>query len=171
MKKFFLDCGTRDPLASTGLAFLRVTIGWMMLYGHGVAKIQNFEQMKAGWPAPGIFPLNFMNGSISLMATIIAEVVAAGLLILGLATRPAAFVLGFAMVVAAFQVNAHAPFFASGAGPAKEMAVPTSPLRSSEGTRVVPKPGGKRAERVSLKGEFAEGASSCAFPLIAEVQC
>ena len=123
MKKFFLDCGTRDPLASTGLVFLRLTIGWMMLYGHGVAKIQNFEQMKAGWPAPGIFPLNFMNGSISLMATIIAEVVAAGLLILGLATRPAAFVLGFAMVVAAFQVNAHAPFFASGAGPAKEMAV------------------------------------------------
>jgi len=123
MKKFFFDCGTRDPLASSGLLFLRVTIGWMMLYGHGLAKIQNFDKFKEGWPAPALFPLNFMSGPISLVATIGAEVGAAGLLILGLATRPAAFVLGFAMVVAAFQANAHAPFFASGAGPAKEMAV------------------------------------------------
>jgi len=124
MKKFFFDCGTRDPLASTGLALLRLTYGWMMLYGHGIAKIQNFEKLKAmPWPVPGIFPLNLMSSPISLAATIGAEVGAAGLLMLGFMTRPAAFVLGFAMVIAAFQVNAHAPFFASGEGPSKEMAV------------------------------------------------
>jgi putative oxidoreductase len=122
MKKFLLDCGTRDPLASTGLVFLRLTIGWMMLYGHGLAKIQNFDKMKEAWTVPSIFPLNFLSSPLSLMATISAEVGAAGLLMIGLATRPAAFVLGFAMVVAAFQVHAHDPFFAKG-GAAKEMAV------------------------------------------------
>jgi len=122
MKKFFFDCGTRDPLASTGLLFLRIAIGWMMLYGHGFMKIQNFEKLKAGWTVPAIFPLNLMSSPISLVATIGAEVGAAGLLMLGLATRPAAFVLGFAMTVAAFQVHAHDSFFAKG-GPAKEMAV------------------------------------------------
>jgi putative oxidoreductase len=111
MKKFFFDCGTRDPLAASGLLVLRLAFGWMMLYGHGLAKIQKFEQLKANWPVPGIFPLNFMSSPISLMATIGAEFVAAGLLMLGLMTRPAAFVLGFAMCVAAFQVHADAPMF------------------------------------------------------------
>lgn len=123
MKKFFFDCGTRDPLASTGLLVMRLACGWMMLYGHGLMKIQKFEQLKANWPVAGIFPLNFMSSPISLMATIGAEVGAAGLLIIGLATRPAAFVLGFAMTIAAFQVSALAPFFSTGSGPSKEMAV------------------------------------------------
>ncbi len=122
MKKFFFDCGTRDPLASSGLLVLRLAYGWMMLYGHGFAKIQKFEQLKANWPVPGILPLNFMSSPISLMATIGAEVGAAGLLMLGLMTRPAAFVLGFAMCVAAFQVQAGAPMFLPAAG-AKEPAV------------------------------------------------
>lgn len=122
MKKFLFDCGTRDPAGSAGLLFLRVTVGWMMLYGHGVGKIQNFEQLKAAWTVPAIFPLNFMSNPVSLMATIGAEVGAAALIMLGLMTRPAAFVLGFAMCVAAFQVHAADPFFAKG-GASKEFAV------------------------------------------------
>jgi hypothetical protein len=35
----------------------------------------------------------------------------------------------------------------------------------------LPKRGGKQAEQLSLKGEPAEGASACASPPIAEVQC
>jgi putative oxidoreductase len=122
MKKFFFDCGTRDSLASTGLLVMRLAFGWMMLYGHGLAKIQNFDNLKANWPVPGVFPLNFMSSPISLMATIGAEFGAAGLLILGLMTRPAAFVLGFAMCVAAFQVQASGPMFLPAPG-AKEPAV------------------------------------------------
>ncbi|RYD49384.1 MAG: DoxX family protein, partial [Verrucomicrobiaceae bacterium] len=106
MKKFFFDCGTRDPLASYGLVVLRLAYGWMMLYGHGIAKIQNFDKLKDAWPVPGVFPLNLMSHPISLVATIGAEVGAAGLLMLGFMTRPAAFVLGFAMCIAAFQVQA-----------------------------------------------------------------
>ncbi|MCW1884235.1 DoxX family protein [Luteolibacter flavescens] len=122
MKKFFFDCGTRDPLASSGLLLMRIGFGWMMLYGHGIAKIQNFEKLKATWAVPGVFPLNFMSSPVSLMATICAEVGAASLLILGLMTRPAAFVLGFAMCVAAFQVLAHSPMYLPAPG-AKEPAV------------------------------------------------
>ena len=122
MKKFLFDTGTRDPLASYGVLFLRLSIGWMMLYGHGWGKIGKFDQLKAGWTVPGIFPLSLMSEPVSLMATIAAEVGAAVLLMLGLMTRPAAFVLGFAMVVAAFQVHAHDPYFAL-SGPSKELAL------------------------------------------------
>jgi putative oxidoreductase len=122
MKKFLFDAGSRDPLASSGLLFLRLSIGWMMLYGHGWGKIAKFDQLKAGWTVPQIFPLLYMSEPISLMATIGAEVGAAALLMLGLMTRPAAFVLGFAMVIAAFQVHAHHPYF-SLSGPSKELAL------------------------------------------------
>src|SRR6478752_10782363 len=56
--------------------------------------------------------------------------------------------------------------------PAREMGVPTSPPRPSEAKWIRhPKPGGQQTEQLSLKGEFAEGASACASPPIAEVQC
>jgi putative oxidoreductase len=124
MKLFFFDCGTRDPLASTGVLILRACTGLMMLFGHGLAKWQNFEKLKASWVAPEIWPLSYMSSPISLVATISAEFFAAALIVLGLATRPAAFVLGFAMCVAAFQVHAHDPWLTpAGGGKAKEMAL------------------------------------------------
>ncbi len=122
MKKFCFDCGTTDPVASSGLAALRVGIGLMMLIGHGLPKIWDFQQASATWPVPDLWPLSYMSNPISLMATIAAEVVAAGLLVVGLMTRPAAFLLGFAMCVAAFQIHGVHPFFSKG-GPSKEMAV------------------------------------------------
>lgn len=122
MKKFFFDCGTRDPIASLSIAFLRVTIGLMMMIGHGIPKIQSFADKKDHFPVPDIFPLKFMSPPVSLMAAISAEVLCAGLIILGLATRPAAFVFAFTMIVAAFSIHGPHPWFASG-GPSKEMAV------------------------------------------------
>jgi putative oxidoreductase len=99
-----------------------VGIGLMMLIGHGIDKIRDFQKLSENWPVPDLWPLSYMSKPISLMATIGAEVGAAGLLIVGLMTRPAAFVLGFAMCVAAFQVHGIHPFFSKG-GPSKEMAV------------------------------------------------
>ena len=52
-----------------------------------------------------------MPPSASLLACIGAEVVAAALLIIGLAARPAAFVLGLCMTVAAFGALGAAPWF------------------------------------------------------------
>ena len=123
MKKFWFDCGTRDAVASGGLLVLRVGFGLMMFIGHGWPKIAAFEIEKDAWPAPGLWPLSMMSPPISMMATIGAEVGAAALLVMGFATRPAAFMLGFAMVVGAFQVHAIDPFFMRGPGGSKELAI------------------------------------------------
>ncbi len=124
MKKHIFDCGTRDPAASAGLFFLRAGTGLMMLLGHGVPKIQHFAEWKEHWPIPHIWPFYHMNEPVSLMAAILAEVVASSMIVFGLMTRPAAFVFAFAMVVAAFQVGGQAPWFlAQGVTMAKEPAL------------------------------------------------
>ena len=113
MKKLLFDCGTRDATAAPALFVLRLLIGMMMLAGHGIGKIQGFEARKDLFYVPDFFPLKYMSPQISLLAAIFAEVACPLLLILGLATRPAAFVLGFAMVVAAFGFHAASPWFVS----------------------------------------------------------
>jgi putative oxidoreductase len=123
MKKFLFDCGTRDTTASLGLLFLRVCTGLLMMIGHGIPKIQNFAKLKDEWAVPDFFPLNYMSNPISLMATIGAEVGCSALLILGLATRPAAFILAFTMIVAAFYINAGGTWFIPGGIGPKEGGV------------------------------------------------
>jgi len=124
MKRFFFDCGTRDATASLGLFVLRVGAGLMMLLGHGLPKLQDYASMKNGWPTANIWPLTHLPSEVSFICTLVAEVGAAGLIVLGLMTRPAAFYLGFVMVVAAFQVMGAAPWFPTQAVPmAKEGAL------------------------------------------------
>jgi putative oxidoreductase len=123
MKKFLFDCGTRDTTASLGLLFLRVCIGLMMLLGHGIGKIQKFSEMKDGFPVPDFFPLKYMSNPVSLMATIGAEVGCSVLIILGLATRPAAFIFAFTMTIAAFHVHGSGPWFLGGGEGPKEPAL------------------------------------------------
>ncbi len=109
MKKFLFDCGTRDAIASLGLLALRVMVGFMMLIGHGIPKIENFASRKEFFYVPDFLPVKM--ASMSLMACIGAEVVAATFVIIGFATRPAAFILGLCMVVAAFGALGGAPWF------------------------------------------------------------
>jgi putative oxidoreductase len=111
MKKFFFDCGTRDTVASLGFLALRVLVGLMMLVGHGIPKIKNYATLKDSFYVPDFFPLSQMTPSISLMACISAEVAASALLVIGFATRPAAFILGFCMVVAGFGAIGASPWF------------------------------------------------------------
>lgn len=113
MKIFLFDCGTRDTTASIGILFLRVTVGLMMLIGHGWGKVATFADRKDGFPVPDFFPLKYMSPPVSLIATIGAEVVFAAFIVLGVMTRISAFVLGFTMVVAAFYIQASLPFFYS----------------------------------------------------------
>ena len=103
---------------------MRVCFGLMMLIGHGWGKIAMFgdAEVKSTWTVPSLPPLSWMSSPVSMAMTIFAEVGCAGLLVLGLMTRPAAFILGFAMLVAAFQVHAGADFFMKG-GAAKEPAL------------------------------------------------
>ncbi len=111
MKKFFFDCGTRDATASFGIAFLRISISLMMLVGHGLPKIRNFSAQKDFFFVPDFFLLKLMTPQLSLIACIAAEVGATALIVLGFATRPAAFLLGLCMVVAAFGFLGTAPWF------------------------------------------------------------
>lgn len=122
MKRFLFDCGTRDAVASAGLLVLRVGFGLMMAIGHGWAKVEAFEKLKDDWTVPAIWPLSLMSSPVSLVATIFAELGCAALIVLGLATRPAAFVLAFAMSVAAFQLLGDNPVFLPAEG-AKEPAL------------------------------------------------
>lgn len=124
MKKFFFDCGTRDATASFGIFALRLMVGLMMLIGHGIPKLLNFSTYQKTFYVPDIFPLSLMSHAVSLSACIAGEVVASVLIIVGLATRPAAFVFGFSMVVAAFGVHGAAPWFQSATpGATKELAL------------------------------------------------
>ena len=84
-------------------------VGFMMLIGHGIPKIENFASRKEFFYVPDFLPVKM--ASMSLMACIGAEVVAATFIIIGFATRPAAFILGFCMVVAAFGALEGAPWF------------------------------------------------------------
>jgi uncharacterized membrane protein YphA (DoxX/SURF4 family) len=111
MKKFFFDCGTRDSTASLGILALRVMIGLMILIGHGIPKIRNYAILKDGFHVPDLFPLYYISRPMSLTACIAAEVGAACLIMIGFATRPAAFFLGFVMVVAAFNYLGATPWF------------------------------------------------------------
>lgn len=122
MKKFFFDCGTRDATASLGMLFLRVCIGLLMFFGHGLGKLQGFAEKKDKFPVPDFFPLKYMSPPVSLMATIGAEAVCSILIVFGIATRPAAFIFAFTMTVAAFHIHGGHPWF-SMSGPSKEMAL------------------------------------------------
>lgn len=124
MKRFLFDCGTRDATASLGILALRTMTGMMMLAGHGWDKIEKFNELKTQFYVPDFFPLSLLNHQTSLIACIAAEAVAAALVVLGLATRSAAFILGFNMVVAAFAVLHDAPWFmGQGVPVAKEPAL------------------------------------------------
>ena len=111
MKKLLFDYGTRDATASQGIFALRVMIGLMLLIGHGIPHIRHYAALKDSFYVAELFPLNHLSPPLSLMVCIGAEVGAAVLIILGLATRPAAFVLAFSMVVAVFGKLAGAPWF------------------------------------------------------------
>lgn len=123
MKKFLFDCGPRDGNTSLGLLILRVGIGLLMFCGHGLEKIQKFAEKSKDFPVPDFFPLKYMSPTISLGATVFAEVGCAALLVLGFATRPAAFILAFTMTVAAFNIHAGGPLFMGGGAGAKEPAI------------------------------------------------
>ena len=113
MKKLLFDYGTRDASSSYGIFALRVMTGLMMLIGHGIPKIRGYAALKDTFYVANLFPLNHLSPPLSLMACIGAEVGASILIILGLTTRPAAFVLAFSMVVAVFGRQAGAPWFGS----------------------------------------------------------
>ncbi|TWU25471.1 DoxX [Novipirellula galeiformis] len=95
-----------EKLTSTGLLFLRVGIGVLMLV-HGIAKLKGFGEMADQFPDPiGV------GSKLSLILAIGAEVGCSLLLIVGFATRLALLPLVMTMVVALFVVHRADPWVA-----------------------------------------------------------
>jgi putative oxidoreductase len=99
IKKLFAP-GSDSALTSLGLLTLRLFFGLTMLLHHGWDKLLKFHDLSSGFPDPmGV------GHAASLALTLFAEVVAAGLLAIGLLTRFAALVLAFEMAVAFILVH------------------------------------------------------------------
>ena len=112
-----MNSGFKNALNSFGLFFLRVSAAAMMIFGHGLGKIENFETYAAKFADP--FGLGQRT---SLILAIVGEVVGPALVAFGLLTRFAASTTVVTMLVAAFYAHANDPLFTTG-GPAKEMAL------------------------------------------------
>ena len=99
MQKFLrLEFVASSPDA--GLLLLRLWLGGSMVWLHGWAKLMALFAGKLSFPDP-----LGLGSTPSFLLTIFAEVVCSGLLVLGLWTRWAAFILAFTMAVAFFIVN------------------------------------------------------------------
>lgn len=88
-----------------GYLLLRVTAGGTMLWQHGWPKLTNFAERMDSFADP--FGLG---SALSLVLIVFAEVVCAGLLVLGLWTRTALIPLIIGMAVIAFMVKGDADF-------------------------------------------------------------
>jgi len=95
----------RTLLMDVGLLLLRVGVGGLMLFGHGLKKALRYAELSSTFSDPlGI-------GSVhSLNLAIFAEVLCAAMVMVGLATRVAAINVAGTMAVAAFVVHANDPW-------------------------------------------------------------
>jgi putative oxidoreductase len=95
---------------------IRISFGGLMLINHGWTKVSVFGT-DPNFPDP-----LHVTPQVSEMLTILAEFICAGLLVIGLFTRPAALIFAICMTVAAFgihwsdslDVKEHALLFAVG---------------------------------------------------------
>lgn len=108
MKELLLKLVASDrPHLDGGLLFLRLFVGGMMLFVHGMAKLLAFPELSQSFPDPlGI------GSTFSLVLILCAEVGCSVLLLLGLMTRLATLPLLFGMLMAFFVIHGADPFAA-----------------------------------------------------------
>lgn len=110
MKKMLFSNQLPQSLLSVALLLLRCAVAMLMFFGHGLPKIQKFDEMSQKFPVPAIFA-RWMNPTTSLGLVIFAEVLCCAFLVLGIATRWSAAMLAIVMLVAAFSIHAADPLF------------------------------------------------------------
>lgn len=101
----FGTAGVECPVGDAGLTLLRVVAGLSLALAHGLGKTPPSEKFVAGvaelgFPAPDLFA----------WSAALAELAGGALVAVGLATRPAAAMAAFTMLVAAFGRHAADPF-------------------------------------------------------------
>ncbi len=96
-----LSPSVRSTFIDIGLLIMRVSIGAMMAFGHGVGKFSRFAEDPIPFPDPigvGVF--------LSLALAVFAEFFCSILLALGVLTRLVAIPLLVTMLVAVFMIHA-----------------------------------------------------------------
>lgn len=91
-------------LQSIGLLVIRLGFGGVMLWAHGLPKLQEFGDRVGGFDPIGL------GGPVSLSLAIFAELICSALVMLGLVTRLATVPLIVTMLVAVFVAHADDPW-------------------------------------------------------------
>jgi putative oxidoreductase len=115
--------GSSTLLGDIGLAILRLGVGLLMAFGHGLGKL--WDEHGFGPPQrfiEGVGNLHFPAPTFFAWCAALAEFLGAILLAVGLCTRPVALILSFNMAVAAFGTHLRDPIVTQG-GRSKEMAL------------------------------------------------
>jgi putative oxidoreductase len=106
LKQFlFGGPGTHSKAGDVGLLVLRVFTGLSFVFFHGMAKLRDPSQITGGLERMG-FPAPTLMGWLAILGEFGGGI----LMALGLATRGAAFLIGFTMFVAGFIVHRNDSF-------------------------------------------------------------
>jgi putative oxidoreductase len=97
--------GTGTPLGDAGLLVLRLFAGCSFAFVHGVDKLRDPSKIVGGLTQMG-FPAPTLMGWLAILG----EIGDGLLILLGLATRFGAFLVGFTMCVAGFVAHRNDPF-------------------------------------------------------------
>ncbi len=96
---------TKDVLNSVGILVLRVGAGGLLFFTHGLPKLLHWTERAHKFANPiGLGP------EVSFSLVVFAEVVCAGAVMLGVATRVAAAPIVFFLLVGAFVQHGSDPF-------------------------------------------------------------
>ena len=96
---------TKDVLNSIGILALRLGAGGLLLGAHGIPKLLHWTESAPQFANPiGLGP------QVSFALVVFAEVVCAGAIVLGVATRLAAMPIVFFLLVGAFVQHGSGPF-------------------------------------------------------------
>ena len=102
---FTFSTDLKDNLPDFGLLFMRLSVGLLLVFGHGWGKLMNFGTMSTQFPDPiGMGP------TVSLVLVVFAEVFCGLAFALGLVSRFSALPLIIMMLVAATVHHADAPW-------------------------------------------------------------
>jgi putative oxidoreductase len=99
---------TRGRATSVGLLLLRVLTGLSLFLKHGLEKLTGYSTMVQHFPDP-----IHIGAHASLSYALLSDGICSLLVVVGLGTRPAAFVIVVNLLTAFFLVH-HAAFFPSG---------------------------------------------------------
>jgi putative oxidoreductase len=114
----WMETGAERVCLDVGLLIGRVSFGGMMLFSHGLPKMQKYSEVSEKFPDPlGV------GSPVSMALAIFGEVFCSVLVMIGVGTRLAATQLIATMVVAAFLAHSGDPFFAAPGERSKEFAL------------------------------------------------